>query len=95
MDNSRIIAIRDLLISFFSPDMVSYDYPYWYIEGDYPNDKDILMDIMDTVPEVIFDGFSFKKIDDLKYHYTLKFSFPEDKAVFNEIFNSQDDFDEE
>lgn len=95
MDNPRIITIRDLIISSFSPELLTYDYPYWYFEGECHKSRDILMEIVDTIPGIIIEGFSLKKIDQNTYKYSVKFSFEEDKEIFNEVFNSQDDFEEE
>lgn len=95
MDNSRILTVRDLIISSFSPDMISYDYPYWYFEGECHKDRDILMEIIDIIPDIVIEGFSLRKMDQHTYKYSVKFSFEEDKEVFNEVFNSQDDFEEE
>jgi hypothetical protein len=94
MENSRIIAVRDLLISRFSPEFISYDYPYWTLRGKCSGDRDILSEVIEVLPEVIVDGFIFKRKDDF-YLYSVKFSFSEDKDTFSEIFNSfQEDDDE-
>ncbi|MCX8028440.1 MAG: hypothetical protein N2712_00395 [Brevinematales bacterium] len=95
MDNSRLIAVRDLLVSLFNPDFISYEYPYWFLEGNCSKNRDIVMEIIDSIPGIIIEGFSLRKIDQEIYRYTVKFSFEEDKNVIGEVFNFQDDIEEE
>ncbi|MCX8096577.1 MAG: hypothetical protein N3D81_03670 [Spirochaetes bacterium] len=94
MDNSRVLAIRDLVVSSFAPDFISYEYPYWYFEGTCSKDRDIIMEILEIIPDITIDGFSLKKISQFSYKYSVKFSFDDDKESFSEVFNSQDDFEE-
>jgi hypothetical protein len=94
MENSRIIAVRDILISKFSPKFISYEYPYWTLKGKYPENKDILSEINELFPDIIIEGFAFKKKNE-EYIYLVKFSFPEDKDTLSEIFNSFQEDDEE
>ncbi len=97
MEVSRIITIRDILMSKFSPTLMKYEYPYWVIEGHYSSNKDILQDLMDIFPDIAIEGFSHERIDILTYKFSVKFSFEEDlknSDVFN-FFNNQDDYEED
>ncbi|MEN2997759.1 MAG: hypothetical protein ABDH28_01800 [Brevinematia bacterium] len=95
MKNSRILTIRDLILSSFAPDTISYEYSSWYFEGKCSTKRDILQELLDIIPDITIDAFSLKKTGKNSYKYSVRFSFIEDEISFGEIFNLQDDYEEE
>lgn len=96
MNSSRIIAIRDLIISSFSPEVISYEHPYWSFEGECGENRDILMELLDMLPGIVIDGFLLRNVGQGVYRYSVKFSFEEESGrCFEEAFDFWEDSEEE